>query len=190
MQEIIIVQLSRIFVVDDSFVRITGKLVESVSYIYDHVSGKSNLGFQKLVLGIFDGERFLPISNHSCSGKRKPDAKSKAKKYKKIPKIKTIPKESPGAIERKKLDETKLEKTFSMLKQAQKKGFTASTVLFDSWFCFNSFIVNIVTNLKLNVICQLKNLPGPNKYSYRGKIFTLKELQHIMPNQDYVRSKT
>ena len=164
------------YVVDDSLIQVSGKLIESASYLYDHVSGKTVLGFQKLVLGIFDGARFLPICNHLCNGKTKPKAKSKAKKYKKIPKAERIPVNCPGALEREMLDKTKLEKTISMLKQAQKKGFSASTVLFDSWFCFNSFIVNIVSSLKLNVICQLKNLPRPNKYLYRGKFYSLKEL--------------
>ena len=164
------------FVVDDSLVQVSGKLIESASYLYDHVSGKTVLGFQKLVLGIFNGSRFLPICNHLCNGKTKPKAKSKAKKYKKIPKSERIPVNCPGALEREMLDKTKLDKTISMLKQAQKKGFSASTVLFDSWFCFNSFIVKLVSSLKLNVICQLKNLPRPNKYLYRGKYYSLKEL--------------
>ena len=164
------------YVVDDSLIQVSGKLIESASYLYDHVSGKTVLGFQKLVLGIFDGSRFLPICNHLGNGKTKPKAKSKAKKYMKISKSERIPVDSPGALEREMLDKTKLEKTISMLKQAQKKGFSASTVLFDSWFCFNSFIVNIVSSLKLNVICQLKNLPRPNKYLYRGKYCSLKEL--------------
>lgn len=164
------------FVVDDTVHRISGKLVESASYIYDHVTGKSVLGFQKLVLGIFDGSQFLPISSHICAGKRKPKAESKAIKYKKIPKSECIPSDSPGAQERKMLSETKLEKTFSMLEQAKQKGFSASTVLFDSWFCFNSFIIKIKESLKLNVICQLKNLPRPNQYIYKGKSYSLAEL--------------
>ena len=72
------------FVIDDTITTVTGKLVESASYIYDHASGKTVLGFQKLVLGLFDGSHFIPISNRICSGKKKPVAKSKAKTYKKI----------------------------------------------------------------------------------------------------------
>ena len=164
------------FVVDDTITTVSGKLVESASYIYDHVTGKTVLGFQKLVLGLFNGSQFIPIINNICSGKKKPDAKSKAKKYNKIPKAEKIQPDCPGALERDMLDQTKLEKTVSMLKQALKKGFRASTVLFDSWFCFNSFIIDIVESLKLNVICQLKNLPRTNRYLYHGKAYSLKEL--------------
>ena len=116
------------------------------------------------------------ISNNVCTSKRKPNKKSKAKKYKKIPKSEKIHHDCPGALERDMLDKTKLEKTISMLKQALTRGFTAFTVLFDSWFCFNSFIIKIVESLKLNVICQLKNMPRTNKYLYKGKAYSLNEL--------------
>ena len=164
------------FVVDDTITQVRGKLVESASYLYDHVLGKTVLGFQKLALGTFDGSRFIPISSHNCASKRKPNARSKAKKYKKIPKPEKIPDDCPGAMERKMLDETKLELSITMLKQAMKRGFTASTVLFDSWFCFNSHITKIKNTLHLDVICQLKNLPTANKYFYQGKPYSLAQL--------------
>lgn len=164
------------FVVDDTITSVSGKLIEFASYVYDHTKGKCVLGFQKLVLGIFNGSHLIPISNHICTSKKKPDAKSKAKKYKKIPKSERIHPESPGALERAAIDQTKLDKVISMLRQALKKGFTASTVLFDSWFCFNSFIIKIVESLKLHLICQLKNMPRTNKYLYRGKNYSLNEL--------------
>jgi len=164
------------FVIDDTITTVTGKLVESASYLYDHVSGQTVLGFQKLILGLFDGSHFIPISSRICPGKKQPVAKSKAKRYKKIPKSQRINPKSPGAIEREDMDDTKLNKAISMLRTAQRKGFTATTVLFDSWYCFNSFIIKLVEILKLDVICQLKNLPRPNKYIYQGKSYSLKEL--------------
>jgi len=176
-------QSREFFVVDDTITSVSGKLIELASYVYDHVKGKSVLGFQKLVLGLFNGSHFIPISNHICTGKKKPKAKSKATRYKKIPKSERIHPDSPGACERASIDQTKLDKVISMLRQALRKGFTASAVLFDSWFCFNSFIIRIVESLKLNVICQLKNMPRTNKYLYRGKCYSLKELfgHYAMP---------
>ncbi len=164
------------FVIDDTITTVTGKLVESASYIYDHVTSKTVLGFQKLVLGLFDGSHFIPISSRICVGKTKPVAKSKAKKYNKIPKVQRIDPKSPGAIEREDMDDTKLTKTISMLKAAKRKGFSAETVLFDSWYCFNSFIIKLEELLNLRVICQLKNMPRTNKYIYQGKSYSLKEL--------------
>ena len=59
------------FVLDDTVREVTGKLVEGASYIYDHVKGKSVLGFQKLVLGIFNGEHFIPVAQQSILKSKK-----------------------------------------------------------------------------------------------------------------------
>jgi hypothetical protein len=180
------------YVLDDTITEVSGKLVEGASYIYDHVSGKFVLGFQKLVLGIFNGSQFIPVSQRFCSSKKKPLAKSKASKYNKTPKTERIETDSPGAVEREQLQQTKLKKAVGQLKEALNKGIKAQTVMFDSWFCFNSFIIEIVEQLELNVICQLKNLPRANKYIYKQKSYSLKELfcyygqiklRHIKKNQ-------
>lgn len=164
------------FVLDDTTCEVKGKLVEMASYVYDHTRKKSILGFQKLVLGIFDGHHLLPIGERICSGKHAPQATSKATKYRKVAKAEKIDPQSPGAIERKQIKQTKLEKAFSLLKDAQNRGFKASTLLMDSWFCFNSFIVKIVKRRKLQVICQLKHLPRTNNYLFNNKRYTLKAL--------------
>ena len=164
------------FVIDDTITEVSGKLVESASYVYDHTSGKTVLGFQKLVLGIFNGCHFVPISQKLCAGKHKPQAKSRAKKYTKIPKSERITPQSQGAFERAELDKTKLKGAISLLKAAKRKGFKATTVLFDSWYCFNSFIKELVDDLNLQIICQLKNMPKPTKYYYKGKAYSLNEL--------------
>jgi len=180
------------YVLDDTITEVSGKLVEGASYLYDHVSGKSVLGFQKLVLGLFNGAQFIPISQRFCSGKKRPRARSKAAKYNKIPKAERIESDSPGAVEREQINDTKLQKAIGQLQEALKKGIKARTVMFDSWFCFNSFIIQIVEQLRLEVICQLKNLPRTNKYIYKGKHYSLKELfcyfgqsklRHIKKNQ-------
>lgn len=165
------------YVLDDSTIEVKGKLVEMASYVYDHCSKKPVLGFQKLVLGIFNGHHFVPIGQRICSGKRRPAAQSKATKYQKIPKADRIDRNSPGAIQRDEIiKQTKLDKACSLLKDAQIRGFKASTLLMDSWFCFNSFIVKIVKRFKIHVICQLKNLPRTNRYLYNNKTYTLKAL--------------
>jgi hypothetical protein len=164
------------YVLDDTITEVSGKLVEGAIYIYDHVSGKSVLGFQKLILGLFNGSQFIPISQRFCSGKKRPRAKRKASKYTKIPKAERIKRDSPGAVEREQMNHTKLQKAIGQLKEAINKGIKARTVLFDSWFCFNSFIIQILQQLELEVICQLKNLPRANKYIYKGKNYSLNEL--------------
>jgi len=41
----------RCFIVDDSTLRKSGRLIEKVSYVWDHVSRRSILGFKLLVAG-------------------------------------------------------------------------------------------------------------------------------------------
>lgn len=164
------------FVLDDTVREATGKLAEEASYLYDHTQGKTILGYQKLVLGMFTGSHFIPLIQKYCVGKKKPNAKTKAKKYKKIAKSNRIPENCAGAKERADLNKTKLAKSISMLKRAKKQLKDVDTVLFDSWFCFNSFIIKIKQDLGLDVICQLKNLPKPNQYIYKGKSYSLAQL--------------
>ena len=127
-------------------------------------------------MGLFDGHHFIPVGQRLCVSSRKPKAKSKATKYNKIPKSERIAPNGPGTLERAEAEQSKLDKAFSLLKQAKNKGFDAATLLVDSWFCFNCFLIKIVVELKLNVICQLKNMPRTNKYLYKGQTYSLKSL--------------
>ena len=177
------------FVLDDTIKEVTGKGVEGASYLYDHTQGKSILGFQKLVLGYFNGAHFVPIIQKFCAGKKKSKSNSKATKYAKKLKSEHVPSNSPGEKERKDLDKTKLEKGFSMLRRAKRQFKDVNIVLFDSWFCFNSFIIKIKEKLSLDVICQLKNLPGPNKYIFKNKVYSLAQLYayHAKPRMRTVK---
>jgi hypothetical protein len=134
----------KFFVIDDTINEISGKLVEKASYVYDHTQGKCVLGFQKLVLGLFSADRFIPVISKICISSKRPNKKSKATKYIKKSKAEKIRPDSPGAIERADLDKNKLEKTLSMLKEAKKKFKDVEYVLFDSWFAFNWSLFNKV----------------------------------------------
>ncbi len=59
-----------------------GPHIENVSYIFDHVVGKTVLGFKDLVLGYFDGTSFTPLdfSIHAEKGLR---GKQRKEQYKK-----------------------------------------------------------------------------------------------------------
>ena len=179
------------FVLDDTVREVTGKLVEGASYIFDHVKGKSVLGFQKLVLGVFDGEHFIPVAQRICGGKKTPKSQSKATKYNKIKKSEKIATNSPGFNERQALTESKLVNAYGMLKKSCKQYNKVKIVLFDSWFCFNSFITKIKKSLDLDVICQLKNLPKTNRYIFHEKEYSLKQLYayQVKPKMRKVKKK-
>ena len=172
----------KFFVIDDTINEISGKLVEKASYVYDHTQGKCVLGFQKLVLGLFSADRFIPVISKICISSKRPNKKSKATKYIKKSKAEKIRPDSPGAIERADLDKNKLEKTLSMLKEAKKKFKDVEYVLFDSWFAFNCFI-DQVKSISIDVICQLKNMPKANSYIYKGNKYSLNGLYARVNNK-------
>lgn len=53
------------FILDDTADIRTGRRIENISFVHDHVGGKnkkgSKLGFKKLVLGYHDGKNILPL---------------------------------------------------------------------------------------------------------------------------------
>jgi hypothetical protein len=59
-------------VFDDTLIEKTGKKIEKVSIVNDHVSGKFIFGFKLLVCGFWDGDSFIPIdfTLHREKGKK------------------------------------------------------------------------------------------------------------------------
>ena len=51
----------RALIIDDTTAEKTGKHIERVGYVHDHVSGRFVLGFKILVIGYWDGASFIPI---------------------------------------------------------------------------------------------------------------------------------
>ncbi len=48
-------------VIDDSTLHKTGKAIEGVGYVHDHVTNSFVLGYKLLVIGFWDGRSFIPI---------------------------------------------------------------------------------------------------------------------------------
>ncbi len=67
------------FVTDDTTIAKTGKMIENVSYIYDHNIGRSVLGFCIVTLGLLTGCGFYPIDFAYRFGKKKECQESRRK---------------------------------------------------------------------------------------------------------------
>jgi len=145
---------------DDSSIAKSGKKIEGVSKIWDHVIQKSILGFQLLVMGYYDGTMFMPIdfSFHRSKGKNKKLAFGlKVKDYKKQFK-KQRDKNSFGFTRKKELDNSKIDMSIKMIKRAVKQRIEATYVLTDSWFtCWDMVKTAIDNNLKyIGMFCKSK----------------------------------
>lgn len=64
---------------DDTTLEKTGKHIEGVGYIYDHVKNIHILGFKLLVCGFYDGSSFIPIDFYLIRENRKANLKKKEK---------------------------------------------------------------------------------------------------------------
>ncbi|MDM8539425.1 transposase, partial [Desulfobacterales bacterium HSG17] len=155
------------FVLDDTVCIKMGKMMENVSYIFDHNLGRSVLGYCILTLGLLAGNGFYPIDFAYRFGKKRRD-------------------ESPENIGNKKSisgqrsyeakHNTKLELAVMMVTNAVSYGICPGYVLFDSWFAWPAVILAIrnIGDKGIHVICRLKN--NNVKYLYKGKEYKLKEL--------------
>jgi len=165
---------NRVLVVDDTLLAKTGKLIEGVGRLWDHVSNRSVLGLRLLVLAYYDGKSFLPLnfSFHREKGKRddKPYGLTKSE-YKKQFKRVRAPK-SPQATNKKLLDEDKLTSAIRMVNQAL-KHLKVDYLLMDSWFTSKKFI-DLAHKHRINLIGMVKM--GNMNYTFKGIPMNASEL--------------
>jgi hypothetical protein len=74
------------FILDDTTLAKTGRRIEQVSMVFDHVAGRkgSKLGFKNLTLGIFDGKIFKPLDFTLQAEKALKKARHRKEQYKKL----------------------------------------------------------------------------------------------------------
>ena len=160
------------FILDDTAIEKTGRRIEQISYIYNHVAGKkgSKLGFKNLTLGLFDGKSFLPL-DFSLHSEKQLKAKYRKQQYRK----QRDPK-SQGAKRIKECSIDKISNGLQMLKRAVKHGFRAKYVLTDSWFSSKEFIqtARSLANKTMHVICGVRK--DKRNYRYNGENMNAKQL--------------
>jgi len=156
------------FIVDDTIIEKTGKMIENVSYIFDHNLGRSVLGFCIVTIGLLTGNGFYPIDFAYRFGKKR-NAKSPEEKI-------GCPRSVSGKRSYEAKHYSKLELAVMMIERAVGYGILPGYVLFDSWYAWPWFINKIrdIADKGIHVICRLKN--GNIKYLYKGNYHTLEEL--------------
>jgi len=166
------------FVVDDSDCHKTGKKIEFIGKIFDHVHHKWVLGFKLLTVGFWDGTSFIPLdfSLHHEKGKNKkrPFGLKLSELKKRFSKQR--PKDSFGFKRTTELSTKKTVNSVKMIKRAVKHGFIADYVLTDSWFISEYFIRNI-RKIKQGIVhvlgmCKMDK----RKYLFNGEQYNAKQL--------------
>lgn len=174
------------FVADDTTLGKTGKTIEGVSRVNDHVTGGYVFGFKLLLLGFFDGKMLVPsdFSLHRESQKTNFGLNGKEQKmqYKS-----QNQKDSPGEKRKAELDEKKNDMLVSMIKRAVLRGISASYVLMDSWFTCDEVIKRIrkIKKGMLHVVGMCKM--DKRKFAFKGKEFNSAAIVKMHENSRKVR---
>jgi len=171
----------RCLIFDDTLLEKTGKYIDKVSRVWDHVTQRSVLGFKLLVMGYWDGMSFIPVdfSLHREVGKNieKPFGLKK-KELRKQPK-KDRKKGSCSRERAEEVDMSKIDCAIKMFKRAISKGLMADYVLMDSWFTCEAFINAVleVKNQSINLIGMYKFVT--TKFLYHEKMYTYSQIRNM-----------
>lgn len=168
------------FILDDTTLAKTGRRIEHISIVHDHVAGKKGykLGFKNLTLGLFDGKSFNPLDFSLHSEKQLKKARHRKEQYKK--------KRHPLSSGAKRIRECKVSKItngLNMLKRAIKQGFRAHYVLVDSWFSSHEFIKTVrgLGKNSMHVICGIKQ--DKRNYTYKGNSLAANKLLTVLKTE-------
>ena len=125
-----------VLIVDDSlFSRSRSKKVELLAKVFDHVEHKYTKGFRMLTLGWSDGNSFLPLSHCLLSSANRENRLQEASS--------DIDARSNGGKQRKLAQSKATSVVLTLLKEAKTAQIPAKHVLFDTWFCSPSSLIQI-----------------------------------------------
>jgi len=128
-------------ILDDSDIEKSGKKIEKVGRIWNHVRQMSIFGFKLLLLGYYDSKSFIPVdfSVHREKGKNKklPFGLKKTQLRKQFSKKRSV--ESPAYYREKECDQSKLKIGIKMIRKAV-KHLQVDYLLMDSWFTCHEMI--------------------------------------------------
>ena len=177
-------------ILDDTIGGKTGRRIEGVGKLFDHVSGGYVLGHKDLVLGYWDTTSLIPLdfSMHRELGKNKKKPYGLDQRIVTEQFTKERPQGSPGSNRRGELDTTKMASALKMLKRAAKHGVKADYLLLDSWFVNDGLIKFVAASKHVgHLLGQCKN--DGRKYVYDGREYSGKQLKNMLSAQ-WKRART
>ena len=172
----------RCLVFDDSTLPKTGRYIEKVSRVWDHVSNRCILGYKLLAMGYWDGISFIPLdfSLHRERGKNtdKP-FNLKKKEYRKQYRKKR--EKGTNAWDRaKETDSTKIDSAIKMFWRAISQGIKVDYVLMDSWFTCDAFI-RAVRKVKKQTVHLIGMYKIPRtRFDYLDQKLTYSQIRNIL----------
>jgi predicted nucleic acid-binding Zn finger protein len=169
-------------VFDDTLLEKTGKHIEKVSRVFDHVTRRYVLGFKLLLMGYWDGGSFIPVdfSLHREVGTNKEKPFGLKKKELKKQFQKNREKDTPAYERACEADESKIDSAIKMFKRAISLGFVVDYLLVDSWFTCEAMIDAVlgVKKCAVHLIGMYKIVK--TKFLYQDKKLTYNQIRNIL----------
>jgi len=169
-------------VFDDSVLAKTGRFIEKVSRVWDHVTGRYVLGFKLLLMGYWDGASFIPVdfSLHRERGKNNEKPYGLKKKEIKKQHKKDRAAGCPAFEREQEADMSKIDIAVKMFKRAIAQGFHVDYVLMDSWFTCDAFIEAVMKVKKQAVHLIGMYKIAKAKFLYKGQKYTYGQLRNLL----------
>ena len=162
---------------DDTTVEKSGKKMEFIGRVWDHVKQRSILGYKILVMLYWDGKSSIPLdfSIHREKGQKesRPYGMSEKELRQQYSKKRENGSESVKRI--KELDTNKIEMMLKMFYSAALRSLKIDYVLVDSWFTCESLIKAVVGE-GIHLIGMYKL--AKTKFLYRGKLLCYSEINN------------
>ena len=181
---------SRYLIFDDTTLSKTGKHIEKIGKVWDHVTNSYVLGFKLLVMMYWDGKSSIPLdfSLHREKGKKqeRPFGMTK-KQIRKQYSCKRI-KDSYTAKRVEELDTNKIQMVLRMFFTAIYRGLRVDYVLVDSWFTCDALIqaIRSVKDKEVHLIGMYKF--AKTKFEYQGKSLTHAQIINMLGKPGRCRS--
>lgn len=185
------INVNRCLIIDDTDLLKTGRHIEHIGRIFNHVTKTSILGFKGLLMAYHDGKSLfaLDVSLHSEKGKnqKKPYGLTPTQAKERYSK-----KRAKESIAKKRTQEcfiSKIDSMISMIRGAIINGIRFDYLLVDSWFtCFE--LVRFIKTRKID--CHFLGMikMGITKYLFNGSLLSAKQIfEHSKRKKQLKRSR-
>ncbi len=174
----------RCLIFDDSDLHKTGRYIEKVSRIYDHVSRRFILGYKLLAMGYWDSTSFIPLdfSLHREKGKNAEKPFGLKKKEHRKQYRKKREKGTHSWDRAREADTTKIDSALRMFWRAISQGIMVDYVLMDSWFTCEAFI-RAVRQVKKQTVHLIGMYKTPKtRFIFNGERLTHSQIRNKLGN--------
>jgi hypothetical protein len=172
---------------DDTTIEKSGKKMECMGRVWDHVKQHSVLGYKILVMLFWDGKSSIPLdfSIHREKGKKELKPYGMSKKELRRQYSKKRVKESESCRRKEELDMDKIKMMLKMFYTAVYHCLRIDYVLVDSWFTCEA-LIRAVTGQGIHLIGMYKI--AKTKFLYKGSLLTYSEINNRISKPTRCRS--